>query len=272
MAVKARARSQETVTLKTELPHPVCSFRVFLSHPLSLSLSVRLVLSFRFIYSRYKLKEAVERHFGWYRKGISATAAGTRPDEKRPTRRMVFHRLPAALLAVRQCSETNDVLVVHLLHGRWRVGTSATTSITRRALTSLDASDPRAESRDTRGKKKRTRRTKVSLSQRFFPMKRCAVATEENKGTPAQQRPGWDYFADFTCYGSGYILCSVSLLPYFAEIGGFPGLKFHVSRETIGCSDTYEREPGLDQQRVTKHIVFYGTNREKRSEQGELRI
>lgn len=204
MAVKAGARSQETVTLKTKLPHPVCSFRVFLSHPLSLSLSVCLVLSFRFIYSRYKLKEAVERHFGWYRKGISATAAGTRPDEKRPTRRMVFHRLPAALLAVRQCSETNDVLVVHLLHGRWRAGTSATTSITRRALTSLDASVPRAEGRDTGGKKKRTRRTKVSLSQRFFPMKRCAVASEENKGTPAQQRPGWDYFADFTCYGSGY--------------------------------------------------------------------
>lgn len=110
------------------------------------------------------------------------------------------------------------------------------------------------------------------MSQRFFPMKRCAVATEENKGTPAQQRPGWDYFADFTCYGSGYILCSVSLFPYFVEVGGFPALKFHVSRETIGCSDTYEREPGLEQQRVTKHIVFYGGNREKWSEQGKLRI
>lgn len=62
----------------------------------------------------------------------------------------------------------------------------------------------RARKAETREGKKRTRRTKVSLSQRFFPMKRCAVASEENKGTPAQQRPGWDYFADFTCYGSGY--------------------------------------------------------------------
>lgn len=108
---------------------------------------------------------------------------------------------PWWLSAIRQCLETNDVLDVHLLRGRCEAGT--TTSIARRAcdlvgcvrrVGSARVVGWEMRSKKKKGRKKKKRRKKEGkrggqrFGECFFPMKRCAITTEENKG---RTRMGW---------------------------------------------------------------------------------
>lgn len=191
VAGKARERKEPRNTRNRtppwgkELPHPVHIFRAF---PSTLTKGAG---HFRFAY--YELKEAVGTSFR-YMKGITMGCWQLPMKNDRQDEWSLPQTLwPWWLSAIRQCLETNDVLDVHLLRGRCEAGT--TTSIARRACDLVGCvrrvGSTRVVGWEMRSKKKKRKKKREEkkgkrggqrFGECFFPMKRCAIATEENKG------------------------------------------------------------------------------------------
>ena len=89
----------------------------------------------------------------------------------------------------------------------WSMRMCTTTSIARRAPTSLRCVG--STGWDTTGREEKRKKPErqsycsIVVSARFLSDE---TPRWENKGSPAQQRPRCDYFADFARYGFGYTL------------------------------------------------------------------
>lgn len=155
---------------------------------------------FRFAY--YELKEAVGTSFRLvherHHHGLLAVA-----DEKRPTRRMVSPSDPLAMVALGHKA---------MLGNKWCLGCTFITWSMRSRNDDLDCEaclwprwmrsscrfrkgsrvrDEKQEKKKEERKKKEEKKGKRGgqrFGECFFPMKRCAITTEENKG---RTRMGW---------------------------------------------------------------------------------